>query len=168
MAKKNKRHKAVVEARAQWLLAGRVIMHFCLFICAGMFFGLIFQYLTYPLGTLPEHMATFWRQSAPLLVAMLCMLPVFVRDTLTLSNRIVGPICRLRDTVRRIGNGEDVSPLKFRKKDMWDDLPDLFNHMVSELKSTDRPTPAAERDDLSQDDAACEHTDSARLQLAEA
>ena len=139
MARKDKRRKSVVDARVQWTLAGRVIMHFCLFICAGMFFGLIFQYLSNPLGTLTEHMATFWKQSAPLLAAMLCMLPVFVRDTLTLSNRIVGPICRLRDTVRRLGNGEDVPPLKFRKKDMWDDLPGLFNHMLSELRSEKLP-----------------------------
>lgn len=68
-----------------------------------------------------------------MLVAMLCLIPIFVQDTLILSNRIAGPICRLRSTIKRIGDGESVPPLAFRKNDMWDDLPDLFNRMMTEL-----------------------------------
>lgn len=133
MASKNKRRKSVVDARVQWTLAGRVVMHFFVFICGGAFFGLIFQYLSNPLGSLSDHLHNFWKQSAPMLVAMVCLIPVFIRDTLTLSNRVVGPICRLRDTMKRIAAGEDVPPLKFRKRDMWDDLPGLFNGMVNHL-----------------------------------
>ena len=166
MAAKDKRRKSVVDARVQWMLAGRVIMHFCLFICAGMFFGLIFQYLTNPIGTLPEHLAMFWKQSAPLLIAMFCLIPVFVRDTLTLSNRIVGPICRLRDTVRRLGNGEDVPPLTFRKKDMWDDLPGLFNHMMTELRSA--KSPASPASDITPNESASEIPTEHSPQLVEA
>ncbi len=112
-------------------------MHFFLFVCGGAVFGLIFQFLSDPFASPLEHLRTFGRQSAPMLVVLLCLIPVFVRDTLTLSNRIVGPICRLRDTVKRMGNGEDVPPLKFRKNDLWEDLPELFNSMVTRLKEYD-------------------------------
>lgn len=132
--KKDQRRKSVVDARVQWTLALRVVVHFLVFISASFCIGLILQYLTNPLGGISEHLRNFWSQSAPMLVALLCLIPVFVRDTLTLSNRIAGPICRLRDTVRRIGAGEDVPPLAFRKNDMWDDLPQLFNVMVARLK----------------------------------
>ncbi len=146
MARKklNKRRKSVVDARVQWTLAGRVVMHFFVFICGGALLGLIFQYLSNPLGSLADHMQIFWKQSAPMLVAMICLIPVFVRDTLTLSNRIAGPICRLRDTVKRIGNGENVPPLKFRQKDMWGDLPELFNQMMARLEPSESSSPASD------------------------
>ena len=78
MAQNNKRCKAVVDARIQWSLAGRVVLHFFAFICGGIYFGLILQYLSNPLGSLSEHFSAFWRQSAPMLVAMLCLIPIFV------------------------------------------------------------------------------------------
>ena len=61
-------------------------------------------------------------------------MPIFIRDTLTLSNRMAGPICRLQDTVKRIANGEEVPPLSFRKSDMWQDLPAQFNAMTEQLR----------------------------------
>ncbi len=95
-------------------------MHFFLFVCGGAVFGLIFQFLSDPFASPLEHLRTFGRQSAPMLVVLLCLIPVFVRDT-----------------VKRMGNGEDVPPLKFRKNDLWEDLPELFNSMVTRLKEYD-------------------------------
>jgi len=118
-------------------------LHFFLFICGGAAFGLIVQFLSDPFASPLEHVKTFARHSAPMLVVLLCLIPVFIRDTLTLSNRIVGPICRLRDTVKRMGEGEEVPPLKFRRNDMWEDLPELFNRMVARLQAEETPAPPA-------------------------
>lgn len=137
MPQHNKRRKAVVDARMQWMLATRVVLHFFLFICGGAAFGLIVQFLSDPFASPLEHIKTFAKHSAPMLVVLLCLIPVFIRDTLTLSNRIVGPICRLRDTVKRMGEGEDVPPLQFRKNDMWEDMPELFNTMVTRLRENE-------------------------------
>lgn len=137
--KKNLRKKAVADAGVQWTLALRVILHFFLFVCAGTFFGLINQFFVNPFGGVAENANTFWRQSGPMLLALACLMPIFVRDTLTLSNRVAGPICRLRDTIKRLGDGEEMPPLKFRKRDMWDDLPALFNKMTDRLR-TEAPT----------------------------
>ena len=163
MAQNNKRRKAVVDARIQWTLAGRVVMHFFAFICGGVFLGLIFQYLSNPLGGLSEHFTAFWKQSAPMLMAMLCLIPIFVRDTLTLSNRIAGPIYRLRSTIKRIGDGETAPPLSFRKNDMWDHLPDLFNKMTDQLGYS----PCPPRDTTPQDTADSARTSGNRRELVE-
>lgn len=133
--KKNLRKKAVADAEVQWTLALRVILHFLLFVCAGAFFGLINQFFKDPFAGLTANVNAFWQQSGPMLLALACLIPIFVRDTLTLSNRIAGPIYRLRDTVKRLGDGEDVPPLKFRKRDMWNDLPELFNKMTDRLRN---------------------------------
>ena len=133
--KKNLRKKAVADVSVQWTLALRVILHFLVFVFAGAFFGLINQFFANPFGGLAENLNTFWRQSGPMLLALACLMPIFVRDTLTLSNRMAGPICRLRNTIKQLGDGEEVPPLKFRKRDMWDDLPELFNRMTDRLRN---------------------------------
>lgn len=132
--KKNRRRKSVVDARVQWTLAGRVVLHFFVFVGVSFIAGLSVQLLWQPTESAAVHLQNYWKQSAPMLVSLLCLLPIFVRDTLTLSNRIAGPICRLRDTVNRLGAGEQVPPLTFRRKDLWGDLPDLFNRMVASLQ----------------------------------
>ncbi|MEZ6126070.1 MAG: hypothetical protein R3C49_23325 [Planctomycetaceae bacterium] len=135
-AKPNPRTKKVVNARVQWTLASRVILHFFVFVCAGAVFGLINQFLVNPFGGAANNLMTFWKQSGPMLVALICLMPVFIRDTLTLSNKIAGPIYNLRRTCERLASGEpDVPALKFRKGDMWADLPESFNHMVETLRS---------------------------------
>ena len=144
MAKKNNhRKKSVINARVQWTLALRVVLHFFVFVCAGAVFGLINQFLIDPFGGLADNLSAFCRNSGPMLLALLCLLPIFVRDTLTLSNRIAGPIYNLKQTIRRISDGdEDVRPLTFRKGDMWEELPEMFNKMVENLR-TSEPAEAA-------------------------
>ncbi|MFY9255045.1 MAG: hypothetical protein WAO83_16465 [Fuerstiella sp.] len=138
MAKsRNQRKKSVADARVQYSLAMRVVMHFSIFIVAGTFFGIINQFLADPFGSVKENLMTFFRSSAPFLIALVCLMPVFVRDTLTLSNRVAGPIHNMRNTIRSLSNGEtDVRPLKFRKGDFWNDLPDSFNKMVETLRNS--------------------------------
>lgn len=136
MAKKNLRRKAVADAKVQYTLARRVVLHFFVFLCAGAFFGIINQFLANPFAGVKENLATFAQHSAPLFLAMVCLIPIFIRDTLTLSNRIAGPIYNLRNTVTALAEGtEDVRPLKFRDGDFWDDLPEQFNTMTERLRN---------------------------------
>ncbi len=133
---KNNRKKAVVNAQVQWSLAFRVVLHFFIFVCAGAVLGLINQFLVNPFGGARENAITFFRNSAPVMLALICLLPIFIRDTLTLSNRIAGPIYNLRNTIRRIADGEqNVRPLQFRKNDFWSDLPEEFNRMTDRLRT---------------------------------
>ena len=155
MAKiKNQRKRSVVDARVQWTLASRVLLHFCVFIVAGAVFGLITQFLSDPFQGLNGHMRSYWSNNGPYMVALLCLLPIFIRDTLKISNKMAGPICRLRDTVDRLAKGEDVAPLKFRKGDMWDDLPEKFNQMVDELRASGGSQSATTQSDDSE--SSCE------------
>lgn len=138
MAKKNQRKKSVVDAGMQWMLASRVILHFFVFLLAAAAIGLINQFLSDPFGGIGKNLSAYWRQTSPMLLTVVCLIPIFVRDTLTLSNRIAGPICNMRDKMKRLGEGEEGVPeLRFRKGDMWSDVPGLFNTMVSRLNQND-------------------------------
>ena len=137
---KNLRKKSVVDTRVQWTLASRVLLHFFVFVCAGAIFGIINQFLADPFGGVEKNLAAFARQSAPAFLALMCLLPIFVRDTLTLTNRVAGPIHNLRNTMKRIGDGEDnVPPLRFRDGDFWSELPELFNTMRDRLEESGEP-----------------------------
>lgn len=131
----NKRKTSVANARIQYTLAFRVVTHFFIFICAGAIFGIINQFLLDPFGGVRENLATWLRSAVPFLLALICMMPIFVLDTLKLSNRIVGPIWNLRNTVRSLAAGEpNTRPLRFRKGDFWEDLPESFNQMTDRLR----------------------------------
>ena len=137
--KKDNRKKSVVDVHVQWTLAFRVMLHFFAFVCAGAVFGLINQFFANPFGGISQNLWTFWHQSAPIFLALICLMPIFVRDTLTLSNRIAGPIYNMKDKMRRLADGEEGVPeLRFRKNDMWSELPELFNAMTHRLQN-DQP-----------------------------
>ena len=139
MAKKtnkqdNKRGSLYVDKKVQGTLARRVIFHFIMFIVVGAMVGLFLQFLSDPFKPLKSHLANFWSNSGPYVIALACMIPVFVKDTISLTHRMAGPIIRLRGHIRSIANGEDVSPLTFRDGDFFSDLPELFNQMVDRLQ----------------------------------
>lgn len=129
------RRRFVADARVQWILATRIILHFVLFFAVSFTLGLLLEYMTSPRGVLADHLQSMVRQCVPMLVAVVCLMPVFVHDTLKMSHRIAGPICRMRDTIRLLQAGEDAAPLTFRSNDMWEDLPHLFNRMISRLRN---------------------------------
>lgn len=149
MTKKvDNRKKAVVDKPVQHMLAGRVVLHFVIFLCAGAAFGVINQFLLNPFGGVEENLTVFLRHSAPFLLAFVCLLPIFVRDTLTLSNRIAGPIHNLRKTIQSHVDGDSgVQPLRFRKKDFWPDLPVAFNAMMSKSLRADSVAVAADQEE---------------------
>ncbi len=136
--KKNKRSKQLfVDSHVQGTLARRVIFHFVMFIAVGAMIGLFLQFLGDPFKPLKTHIANFWEQSGPYVIALACMIPVFIKDTISLTHRMAGPIVRLRGHVRALTRGDDVAPLKFRDGDFFDDLPAMFNQMVEKLQTGD-------------------------------
>jgi hypothetical protein len=85
---------------------------------------------------------------------MFFMLPIFIVDTIKLSNRFAGPIYRLRLTIRSLAEGETFRPLRFRDFDFWQGLADDFNMMVDRLTGPKGDLPTIKSDDATPDDSA--------------
>lgn len=67
-------------------------------------------------------MARFW----PVYLLLTVLLPLTVVDAVQVSNRIAGPIFRLRRHLHEVAEGKTVSELKFRDDDFWIELaPDV-------------------------------------------
>jgi hypothetical protein len=133
-----KRSKQIVDKDVQGALARRVIVHFCAFIVVGGLLGLTVQFLSNPFQSFEQQSTNFWNNSGPYLVALVLMLPIFVYDTIKLSNRIAGPVYRLRSTMMSIKRGEETPELKFRSVDFWQEMAVEFNEMVTELKKREQ------------------------------
>ena len=70
-----------------------------------------------------------------MIVVATLLIPVFLRDTLRLSNRFAGPMFRLRQAIECLSAGKENRPLKFRKKDFWQPVADKFNLVINEVEA---------------------------------
>lgn len=100
---------------------------------------------------MPITLARTWQQPQQLIFShlietvfdyssiLLCatiVLPLAVYDMLKLSNRIAGPVFRLKREIGRMADGESIAPVNFRPDDHWHDLADEFNRLIH---SRERP-----------------------------
>ncbi len=146
------RRKTYVDPKVQGTLVRRLVIHWVAYVSVAAAIAFCLQLLSNPLQPLAEHFQQLWWTHGPFLLVLVFLLPVFVLDTIRLSHRFVGPIYRLRETIRNIAQGDPPPRLKFRDFDFWHDLAKDFNLMVDRLSgrtiqlgeedSTKTPEPA--------------------------
>jgi len=76
--------------------------------------------------------ATFW----PAMLASLMILPAVLWDLTRMSNRFVGPVYRLRNSMRDLADGKPVDPVHFRTGDFWFDFAEDFNRVAATVGAT--------------------------------
>jgi len=75
-----------------------------------------------------------YHRYGPCLIASLLLLPVAMMDVLRLSNRFVGPVSRMRSTLKELAGGRDVERMHFRDDDYWRELAGDLNEVATRLK----------------------------------
>jgi hypothetical protein len=136
----NRRRKYLIDAKVQGALIGRLLVHWL------AFFLIVF--LVLPLwGSMftrlvsdgaPQPVSSAWTGCGPMLLVMLVLLPLFVWDTVKLSNRFVGPMVRLRRAMHALANGENPTPVNFRQGDYWADIAESYNTVRARLEELER------------------------------
>lgn len=127
------RKNTFVDPQVQGALVRRLMIHWVGFFALASLVAFVLQVLSNPFQSISTHIQQLWWTQGPFLVAALFLLPVFVLDTIKLSHRFVGPINRLRNTIRNIAEGNEPEEVKFRDFDFWQGLAEDFNQMVSRL-----------------------------------
>ncbi len=69
--------------------------------------------------------------SAPAIFGSVILLPLVLIDVLRVSNRFVGPVQQVRNTMRNLATGENARPVNLRKDDFWQDLAQYTNELVA-------------------------------------
>ena len=71
-----------------------------------------------------------------IVLSQVCLLPIFLVDSIKLSNRVAGPLLRMQRGLRALGTDERVVPIEIRQGDFWADLIDEFNGAVARTQSS--------------------------------
>lgn len=132
--KKTIRTHLFVDAKVQGALIGRVVMYWvaCLITIALML--LCWRIITGPARIFYTHFSDMWFFYGPAAVASFLLLPVVIVDIIRISNRFVGPLLRLRRSMRALAHGEEVEPIEFRDNDFWRDFADEFNAVRARIQ----------------------------------
>lgn len=124
----SKRKQSFIDSAVQGQLVRRVLFHWGSFFVVLMLCVVFMQVLAgSPEKSLSERIAEPFQQYLMLGIIMLSLLPAFMLDTVRFSNRFVGPVARLRRSLRELANDGEVRPLKFRGNDFWAEAADEFN-----------------------------------------
>jgi len=152
---KARRTRKFIDSVVQGSLVRRIALHWFIFFALAFLMLPLWRMMTGAelVGSFSELMLRGWWETAPIFVILLALLPVFLWDTVTLSHRFAGPMYRFQDTVKRLAAGEDVPPIRLRKRDFWKefaaDLNSLMERMDSEcnqaaqITQDDEPVAAA-------------------------
>ena len=146
---KPQRRKRFIDSDVQGALIRRLVGHWALFLTVAFACAFCLQVLSNPFRPLGDHFANLWWTQGPFLVVTVFLLPVFVSDAIKLSHRWVGPVHRLRKTIREIAETGDVNGVDFRGDDFWQEIAGDFNVMLKRLEDKQR----AELEQTGRDDA---------------
>jgi len=132
---KTRRKKHFVDSAVQGALVRRILLHWLIFLMlAGLMLplwqlwssGNIFS----PFSTM---VAESWRNTAPVFLALIALLPLFIWDTVTLTHRFAGPMHRFHGSIKSLAAGDDVPPIRLRKGDFWCEFAEDFNDLLERL-----------------------------------
>lgn len=129
------RSRILVDPKVQWAIAGRLLSHWGMFLLCLISISTMVRVMIRA-GEAPflESLRSALVAQTPIVVVMVILMPVFLRDSLKLSNRFAGPMYRLRTALRSQAECKQTTPIKFRDGDFWHDAAADFNIVLSQLQ----------------------------------
>jgi methyl-accepting chemotaxis protein len=142
-----RRSSSLADWEVQSFLVIRLCIHWVLFLTAIAIGVLIWiRLFSNPIVTWQETQTQFIATFLPVLITSIAILPVFIFDSVRLSNRFTGPIFRLRKALSNLSNGKQEVALEFRENDFWKSLATDFNAVVGlkEIASDSKSDPSCQ------------------------
>ncbi len=134
------RRQLFVDRQVQGALLVRIAAYWCFSVLAVCLITLCVQAITYPNRPFLEYFAfsEFFVQYGPLILTSAILVPLIMFDVVAVSNRFVGPLLRMRRSMRNLAAGEPVEPIHFREKDYWQEVAQEFNLVVARVQELER------------------------------
>ncbi|MBI3839635.1 MAG: hypothetical protein HY288_17070 [Planctomycetia bacterium] len=134
------RKKVFVDPRVQGAMLLRLVIYWVFGLLAIAQILLFWQIITSPPAPFLDQFRfdILWAKHGSVVIASLIMLPIFLVDTVVVTNRFAGPLYRLRASIRALTAGERVEPLKFRDRDFWREVADEFNLLAVHVEQLKR------------------------------
>lgn len=134
--KKYQRSRILVDPKVQWSIAARIVGHWLLFLICLVSVGAMVRLMV---SAGAHSFGESWKAALvaqiPILGVMFFMLPIFLRDTLKMSNRFAGPMYRLRTSLNALSEHGTTRPIKFRDGDFWQEAAGDFNVVLTQMET---------------------------------
>lgn len=125
------RSRLFVDRRLQGDIVKRILLHWLAFVAIGTAVAVALRWFTHPTVPFSRQLGEMFAAFGPFLVTLLALLPVFVLDTIKLTNRFAGPYVRFRRHIRDLVENRASGPIKFRDGDFWRETEDDLNALLS-------------------------------------
>lgn len=143
-----KRKRLFVDTKVQGSLVRQLIIHWCLACFLIFFYLFALQAFSngFALG-FKENLQALGNQYGLLGLVLAVVSPVFIYDSVKLSNRFVGPMVSFRAALKKLAKGEDLPPVHFRENDFWREMAVDLNEISSRMKTlrTEKATSGSEQ-----------------------
>lgn len=136
--KTQRRSKLFVDVRLQGGIVKRILLHWLTFVAVGTVIAVSLRVMTHPTVPLREQLGEMFAAFGPFLVTMFALLPVFVIDTIKLTNRFAGPYVRFRRHIRAMVERQNPGPVRFRDGDYWRETEKDLNALLTEIEELRR------------------------------
>jgi len=148
---KYERKHFFVDPKVQGWLIFRVVLYWIVCLSTIILLLLCWRIITGPARIFYTHFDDMWFHYGPALVASFVVLPLVIIDLIRFSNRFVGPMLRLKRSMRQLARGEDVDPIEFRDSDFWQELANEFNTIRMKIL-TSAAAPQVEQKETEQEE----------------
>ena len=138
--KTEKRRQNLSKHKVQVRLVARIALHWLIFFATSIAVLYVWQLLLSgdPFNFFSIEVGEVLEKSAPVFVVLVVLIPLFVWDTVKLSNRIVCPVNRLESAIARAADGEVIEPMACRITDPWHPLFSEFNRLLERVDGVGR------------------------------
>lgn len=146
-SKATKRKRLFVDNRVQGSLIRQLVAHW--FLACFLMFCYLFAMQAFSNGFalgFVENFQVLSQQYGLLFVILLVLSPVFIYDSVKLSNRFAGPMVSFRASLKRLARGENIREVSFRENDFWKELSTDLNSVAKELRTFRSESVAADAD----------------------
>jgi len=148
---KYERKHFFVDPKVQGWLIFRVVLYWIVCLSTIILLLLCWRIITGPARIFYTHFDDMWFHYGPALVASFVVLPLVIIDLIRFSNRFVGPMLRLKRSMRQLARGEDVEPIEFRDSDFWQEFANEFNTIRMKIL-TSAAAPQVEQKETEQEE----------------
>jgi hypothetical protein len=126
-----------IDREVQSSLTWRIIWHWFSFLCACLV-GIVLwtRLVEAPTEGWEVILKRSFIQFVPFGIIAFSLLPFFLRDTIRLSNRFVGPIMRVRRALTDLADGKSPKPIEFRQGDFWKSLQHELNRVLTQHQAS--------------------------------
>ena len=130
------RRTIFVDHEVQGVLVWRMLLYWNFFVISIPLVLLARELFIVPGADWADALRGMASRYSPVLFVSLLLLPVVLLDLVRTSNRMTGPILRLRQALKDVADGRPAKPLNFREQDFWRELAVDFNRAAARAASS--------------------------------